>query len=73
VIAEAKTVVYKYAMMIEFLNTSVAEVTVVCILRSQVLAINTNIIQMKFLFFQFLKQLNEILIGWHVTWIEKYS
>jgi hypothetical protein len=73
VIAVAETVIYKYAMMIELLNTSVAEVAVVCILWPQVLAIDTNIVQMEFLFFQFLKQFNEILICWHVTWIEKYS
>lgn len=72
-VAVAEAVIDEHAVVVEFLYTTVAEVAVVCILWPQVLAIDTNIVQMEFLFFQFLKQFNEILICWHVTWIEKYS
>ena len=40
----AKTVVYKHAMMIKLLNTSIAEVAVIYILRSKVFAENTYVI-----------------------------
>jgi len=40
----AQTIIHKYTMMVELLNTSVAKIAVVSVLRSKVLAMNTYII-----------------------------
>lgn len=43
-----QAIVHKNTMMVKFLNTTVAKITMVCILRSQVLAVNANVVKMEF-------------------------
>jgi hypothetical protein len=45
-VSVAETVVHEDAVMIEFLHTSIAEVTMVCILRPKSFTRHTDIVQM---------------------------
>jgi hypothetical protein len=46
VVAVAQTIVHKYAVVVKFLDTPVAEVAVICIFRSQCFAGHAHVVKM---------------------------
>jgi len=46
-VAVAETVIYEIAVVVKFLNTTVAKVAVVSILRSEAFAVDANVVEVK--------------------------
>lgn len=65
----AKTVVYKNTVMIEFLDASVAEVTVFCVFWSEIFTMYTYVVEMITLSYKSLEDFLEIWLFIYVAWI----
>jgi len=46
-VAVAETVIYEIAVVVKFLNTTMAKVAVVSILRSEAFAVDANVVEVK--------------------------
>ena len=65
----AKTVVYKNTVMIEFLDASVAKVTVFCVFWSEIFTMYTYVVEMITLSYKSLEDFLEIWLFIYVAWI----
>jgi len=70
-VAVAEAVVDEIAMMVEFLDTTVTEIAVVSILRSEVFAVDTNIVEVIAFVHDPYEKFQEILLFWHITWVHQ--
>lgn len=71
VVSVSQAVVYKCAVMVEFLNTSIAEITVHRVFRSQVFAVNANIVQMVVFMNQSFQQAHKVTLLLHIAWVNQ--
>lgn len=67
VVSIANTIVHECTVMIKSFHAFVAVVTMACSFRSQVFALNANIVQVERFFQHVLKQLNEVLPLGNIT------
>ena len=67
VVPVSQTVVHECAVMIELLNTPVTEVTVHCVLRSEVLTMNAHVVQVIVLMNQSFQQANKVSLLLYVA------
>jgi len=66
VVSVAEAVIDEHAVMVEFLYTPVAEVTVISIFRSKVFAVDANVVQVVALAHKSHKEFQEILLFRHI-------
>ena len=65
-VAVAEAVIDEHAVVVEFLYTTVAEVAVICILRSKVFAVDANIVEVVAFAYKPYKKFQEILLFWNI-------
>ena len=65
----AHTVIQEHTVMIELLNTFVAEVTVLCLLRPQSTAWNAHVVEVVVLLDQSVQEFLEIRLGYYIPWV----
>lgn len=69
----AQAIIHEDTVMVEFLDTSVAKIAVICIFGSQIFTVNTNVVQVKILTHELRKQLCKVFMFRNIAWVWEHS